>query len=316
MTGYGAVQRSRQQAGSDDVARSAAPTEGSAKIFAGLSSDSRWSLVNEIKLRFRTYHPEGMHRIDGHLIIASVRSLPGDLGEGEATHPPNRPSSRGEGWIFKADLDGNLVASRRIDQGRMFHPGGIDYDGTWVWVPVAEYRPGGQSIIVRVNPATLDAETICRVDDHVGDLAYNGKTNTLHGFSWGSIRHYRWQLKEGNIVSCLVPASAIDRSHAEAFVEYQDCKFVESSYAVCSSSTLIQQDYLGALDLVDLESEEVIHQILVNFKSRKSDRLVTNNPMFLERDGARLRFYFAPDDDDTTVFVYEAAESDFDTPAE
>ena len=43
----------------------------------------------------------------------------------------------------------------------MYHPGGIDYDGRHIWVPVAEYRPNSRSIIYRVpvtqNPVWVEA---------------------------------------------------------------------------------------------------------------------------------------------------------------
>ncbi len=41
--------------------------------------------------------------------------------------------------------------------GAMFHPGGIDFDGQFIWVPVGEYRPDSRSIVYRVDPVTMAA---------------------------------------------------------------------------------------------------------------------------------------------------------------
>ena len=40
----------------------------------------------------------------------------------------------------------------------MYHPGGIDYDGEYIWGPVAEYRPNSESIIYKVDAETLKVE--------------------------------------------------------------------------------------------------------------------------------------------------------------
>ena len=47
----------------------------------------------------------------------------------------------------------------------MYHPGGIDYDGDDIWVPVAEYRPNSRSIVYRVDPETMKATEVFRFAD-------------------------------------------------------------------------------------------------------------------------------------------------------
>ncbi len=67
----------------------------------------------------------------------------------------------------------------------MFHPGGMDYDGRYLWVPVAEYRPNSQTRIYRVNPRTLAAELVFTAKDHIGGLVHNVHRGTLHGVELG-----------------------------------------------------------------------------------------------------------------------------------
>ena len=48
------------------------------------------------------------------------------------------------------DKAGNLVADLPLTEGAMYHPGGVDYDGRDIWVPLAEYRPDSHAIVYRV----------------------------------------------------------------------------------------------------------------------------------------------------------------------
>ena len=91
-------------------------------------------------------------------------------------------------------MQGNLIADLRIGEGTIYHPGGIDYDGRHLWVPVAEYRPNSRSIIYRVDPVTMKAEEMFRFPDYIGAIVHDTDDHSLHGVSWGSRRFYRWTL--------------------------------------------------------------------------------------------------------------------------
>ena len=69
---------------------------------------------------------------------------------------PDRTQGSGTGRFFKFDRNGALVHEVTLGEKEIYHPGGIDYDGQNIWVPVAQYRPHSQSIIYRVNPKTLE----------------------------------------------------------------------------------------------------------------------------------------------------------------
>ena len=53
------------------------------------------------------------------------------------------------------------------DGARIYHPGGLDYDGRSLWTAVAEYRPNKPSIIYRVDPLSLRAREPLRTPDHI-----------------------------------------------------------------------------------------------------------------------------------------------------
>ena len=78
------------------------------------------------------------------------------------------------------------------------HPGGFQSDGRSLWIPLAESRRHGRSIIRRfpfssITPGQpLAAETEFSVEDHIGALAVSTESKTLLGASWDTERVYLW----------------------------------------------------------------------------------------------------------------------------
>src|SRR6516162_6493183 len=125
-----------------------------------LTRSSRWTLVRSVPVAFRTFHPQGMVKIGETLFVSSVEVIDRDAG-------------KGAGHLFKMDSSGHPVADLRLGEGAIYHPGGIDYDGRGIWVPVAEYRPDSLSIVDRAAPETMKADEMFRVDDHIGAIVHN-----------------------------------------------------------------------------------------------------------------------------------------------
>ena len=81
------------------------------------------------------------------------------------------------------------------------HPGGIQSDGKRLWIPVAESKRGGRSLIraylladlMNGKPPRPDLEFA--VEDHIGALAVNVEQNFLLGASWDTEHVYVWDLK-------------------------------------------------------------------------------------------------------------------------
>ena len=93
-------------------------------------------------------------------------------------------------------MDGRLVADVVLGEGGMYHPGGLDFDGRDIWVPVAEYRPNSRSIVDRVIPATRKAVEVFRFGDHSAASRCNTDDHTLHAVSWGSRWIYRFAVDD------------------------------------------------------------------------------------------------------------------------
>jgi hypothetical protein len=253
-----------------------------------LTRSSSWTLAASVPIAFRTFHPQGMVKIGETLFVSSVEVL-------------DREAGKGVGHLFKIDMAGRLVADLRLGGGALYHPGGIDYDGKDIWVPVAEYRPDSRSIVYRVDPATMTASEAFRVADHIGAIVHNTDDDTLHGISWGSRRFYRWTIGGES------RGITLNTSH---YIDYQDCKYAGSRRMLCTGVTEMRQApdaapfRLGGIDLVSLEDGRPLHQLPVALWTR-SGLDMTHNPVWIEPRDAGLRAYFMPEDDRSTLYIYD-----------
>lgn len=77
-----------------------------------------------------------------------------------------------KGWLFEYELEtGKRLRAAEVQQGEMYHPGGFDQDEESLWIPVAEYRPGGRTVVQRRWKQTLELMTSFEAADHLGALA-------------------------------------------------------------------------------------------------------------------------------------------------
>jgi uncharacterized protein DUF6454 len=261
-----------------------------------LTRSSRWTRVATLPIAFRTFHPQGMVKIGDTIFVSSVEVK-------------NRDAGEGVGHLFKIDKTGKLVADLRLGEGALYHPGGIDYDGAHIWMPLAEYRPDSRAIVYRVDPETMKATEILRVADHIGAIVHNTDDHTLHGVSWGSRRFYRWTLgSDGRVPKGAADAaSSLNTSH---YVDYQDCKYAGGRRMLCTGVTEMRQTQggpafrLGGLELVDLTDGRPLHQVPVLLWTDGGVDM-THNPVWIEPGPAGLRSYFMPEDDSSTLYVYD-----------
>jgi hypothetical protein len=279
-----------------------------------LTRESPWRLVASVPMTFPTYHPQGMVKIGDTLFVSAVevttavRRFPSPAGGYD------RDTGAGIGHLFKIDMTGKLLADTRLGEGSIYHPGGIDYDGHDIWVPVAEYRPNSRSIVYRVDPRTLKVSEVFRFPDHIGGIVHNTDDNTLHAISWGSRRFYRWALdSRGRVTKAGAPQAAVRRSNTSHYVDYQDCKYVGAQRMLCTGVTELRQTAdgplfrLGGLDLVDLRDGRPLHQVPVLLWT-PTGLDMTHNPAWFEVTATGLRGYFMPEDNRSTLYIYEVSE--------
>lgn len=276
-----------------------------------LTRASVWKPVSSVPIKFTTHHPQGLVKIGDAFLVSSVEiTVPTRRGP-QPAGGHDRDTGEGIGHLFRIDSAGNRVADLRLGEGSIYHPGGIDYDGRHIWVPVAEYRPDSRSIIYRVDPATMKATEVFRFPDHIGAIVHNTDDHTLHGVSWGSRRFYRWTLGlDGRVTDAGTPPEKLRTLNPSHYLDYQDCKYAGGHRMVCTGVTEMRQSStaapfrLGGIELVDLAAGRPLHQVpLLLWTPGGLD--MTHNPVWLEPTAAGLRGYFMPEDDVSTIYIYE-----------
>jgi hypothetical protein len=81
------------------------------------------------------------------------------------------------------------------------HPGGLQSDGTRLWIPLAESKRNGHSLIrtFRMTDMTaggrLKAEFEFAVNDHIGALAVAADRQLVFGANWDTERVYVWDFR-------------------------------------------------------------------------------------------------------------------------
>jgi hypothetical protein len=278
-----------------------------------LTRDAAWTRVADVPIQFRTYHPQGMVKVGDEFYISSVEVRVPTKRYPAPIDGHDRDTGEGIGHLFKMDRRGRLIADLRLGAGSVYHPGGIDFDGKDIWVPVSEYRPDSRSIIYKVSPATGTATEVFAYPDHIGAIVHNTDDGTLHGASWGSRRFYRWLLDAGgHVTNAGVPPGSLRTMNPAHYVDYQDCKYAGARQMLCTGVAELRQTpsapafRLGGLELVSLVDGRPIHQVPVLLWTA-SGLDMTHNPAWIEPSVAGLRAYFLPEDDRSTLYVYDVS---------
>ena len=123
------------------------------------------------------------------------------------------------------DITPSPLGGRRLD-----HPGGFDSDGQALWIPVAESRRGGGSVILRVplRPAdplnAVTPEVAFTVNDHIGAIAVDPEAKRLYGANWDTELVYVWAF-DGRLIE-RIPRAELVSDDPDWGLAVQDWKCV------------------------------------------------------------------------------------------
>lgn len=284
------------------------------EAFQQLGRQTKWVEIEAIPVNFDTYHPQGFALVDDVLFVSSVEVTTPTRRFSSPENGMDRSVGSGKGHLFKMDLQGNLLASVELGEADMYHPGGIDYDGSFLWIPVAEYRPHSKSVVYRVDPNTLVVEKVFEYDDHMGGIMYDTDNQTLHGISWGSRAFYTWKLDENlEVTNADVPPAILKKANPSHYIDYQDCMYAGEHRGLCSGLATYYNGQvrfaLGGLELVDLTNGLPVHQIPFPFWTENGLSLM-QNPVTLQLDEQVLRLYAMPEDNQSRLYIYETRLKD------
>ena len=261
-------------------------------LLEAVASENRgthWELVRRVPLTFPTHHPQGLALVGDYIFLSSVQVLEAPL---HVFDPLRSTPGSGIGHMFVVDLGGELIEDIHLGAGDMYHPGGIDFDGCNIWVPVGEYRPAGNSMVLTVDPKSFEVSERFRIKDSIGWTVSDSQTETIHGGNWGSRTFYTWDVDGEELQRWTNPSS---------FIDYQDCQFVEAGRAICSGIAVLPQpsgkgEYeLGGLAIVDFIGQHILHETPIQIFS-KAGHVITRNPFALTRNLDGLFLHVAPDD--------------------
>lgn len=274
------------------------------KRLKSLTRNTVWKLADQIKVNFKTFHCQGMVKIGEEFWVSSVEVEPPATGAWDR--------SKGKGHLFRIDSKGNQLADIAIGEGAIYHPGGIDFDGKYIWIAAAEYRPDSQAIIYRLEPGSQQLKEQFRWQDHIGGILRDPETNSLHGISWGSRRFYEWPMDKDGTVR--LPAAGAHRDAAKLnssfYIDYQDNQYIGGGEIVYSGLGAYKKPdgtkmAIGGIEVVDTRLGLPVHQVPVDIWSPATGAIITQNPSYFEVVGDRLRACFMPDDNVSTIYIYE-----------
>jgi hypothetical protein len=278
------------------------------RLVAGLfhsGSATDWQMVRAVPLPFETFHPQGLTRVEDRLFLSSVEVIEEPQHDEVPVEGRDRSAGSGLGHLFVLDEDGGLISHLTLSDGDRYHAGGIDADGAYVWMPLAEYRPDSSSTIYRVDGRSFTVDAAFEVRDHIGAVATDPRNEVVHGLSWASQRLYTWTA-HGAQLRCHPGTSHL--------VEGQDCQFIPGHQLLCGGVVAAggndgDRARHGGLVLTDLNDISVVAETLLESTS-PSGHPLTRNPMFIEQIDDHLRLWLAPDDGDdaagTRLLVFES----------
>lgn len=289
------------------------------KLVRLLGRNAIWTPVRRIEMQWRTFHTQGLVKVGGIFYASAVEVTERTERNGAETdalydQTDDRSPGAGRGWLFKFTGEGTLLGRVELTDGAKYHPGGIDYDGRSLWVPVAEYRPNSRSSIYRVDPDTLAPELVFTAPDHIGAIVRNVPSGTLHGVSWGSRRLYTWTLAGRGDDQHVASSTWVP--NPQSYIDYQDCHYQGVEYMLCGGvggyDSPLGHVAFGGLDLVDLRDARLAHQVPVNLfvdegAGPNAGLALASNAFWVEPNGPRaLRAYFMTESDQQAdLLVYD-----------
>jgi uncharacterized protein DUF6454 len=274
------------------------------RAFDATTRSTVWTRTVRIPLRFPTYHPQGFALVGDRVFMSAVEIIEAPVKYPVPVDGYDRTPGKGRGHVLVFDRQGNLQKDVVLGQGDTYHPGGIDFDGRSIWVPVAEYRPDSAAVVYKLDPDTFRVQEAFRVRDHVGGLVRDRVTGEVHGVSWGSRTLYTWT-PNGRLL-----AKVANEDH---MLDYQDCDYAGYRKQLCSGVTGLAgpngTSYeLGGIALRDLASGRILHEVPFPVFSA-AGHSVNRNPVALEARDGTLRMLAAPDDGEeaagTELLVFE-----------
>jgi hypothetical protein len=286
------------------------------ELFQNLSRTTTWKSIANISFEGDTFEPEGLVRLGSDRFVVSS----GEYTELTKKYPypingTDRTPGKGFAHLMVYNGKGERIADATLTkQGATeYHNGGIDFDGQSIWGTISQYRPNSTAYVYKADPFSLKPTTILRHNDHLGGAVYNIAKRSLTTLNWGSREASIWGLNQIVQDDCSAQKPQLTVRNPSYFVDYQDCKWLGqskfydgASVMLCSGVAALDEQYhLGGIALVDAQTMSPLAEVPITLQSALGVRM-TQNPVDVSVEEGKLRFYWLPDQRNSTLYVYEA----------
>lgn len=280
----------------------------------GLSRSSTWRSVMNVTLKGNANEPEGMLILGDRLVVSSAEYTEPTqpFPDGKPINGTDRTPGAGFAHLQMFSFpEGELIADVTVSrEGSLeYHNGGIDWDGESIWGVLGQRRPGSSGTVYKVDPRTGEGQGVVGFGgDHLGTVVRDRKNERVVGMSWGSRETYAFDTSHARDCVVQQPEAVQNPSH---FIDYQDCKYMGAhegqSVALCSGVAKMHGgDYtLGGLALVDIDDMRPIWELPIHLGSEKGVRMTMNPFDVTVEEGGQVRFWWAPDQHETTIYGFE-----------
>ena len=222
-----------------------------------------------LTLQGTTAHVQGIDTDGQHLWVTSV----------------DRPARKGFLEEFSV-LDGHLERRIEVQDGDRYHPGGIQADADFIWVPVAEYKANSTALIQKRSKKTLEVVDQFPVTDHIGCVAVTPEF--VIGGNWDSRDFYFWGARGERFgkLDRKVPSTSGN--------SYQDLK-VSGGLLVASGTVAAGK---GAVDWLEMPSMKLTRRLTTGNTdtgapfTREGMLIYRNQVWFLPEDGVSRLMIF------------------------
>ncbi len=271
-----------------------------------INSSDKWVLMDIIPLSFNTYHPQGLLKIGDNFYLTSVKVTRSPKYKGKGRDRVIQDEGAGIGYLFQFDPKGNLIKQIELGEGTAFHPGGMDYDGQYIWIPITKYYPYSESIIVRFDPVTQEKRKIATIDDSIGAIIHDTENKTLIGMNWDAREFLYWPLnQQKEVIHPEKRATELQISNKQSSLAIQDAKYIGQNQLLgFGIMNLGNGKQIGGFEIRDTRNQALLHQLPLSLKTTKGV-FMTNNPSTVEKNKEGLHFYFIPEDNLSTLYIYE-----------
>lgn len=270
------------------------------------TTPSEWEFVGSVDLKFDTYHPQGMVKVGDSFYITSVKVERRPRYSRNGKQITVQDEGAGKGYLMQFDAEGNLLDKIEVCEGTMFHPGGIDFDGRYIWIPVTKYYPYSGSFIARVDINTHKVEKMAYIDDSIGAIVHDTDNNLLICANWDADEFLSWHLdSKGRISDSHLSAAERRTPNTAQHLAIQDSKYIGSGKMVGFGLKRTANGSRGGLDIIDTRTFQKLRSLDIELRTSRRKVFVTGNPSTIEIAGDKMRLYFAPEDNITTLYIYQ-----------